>query len=72
MTHYTKYMQHIHNQAIASAIEMAVLCVTEDILELLIKTGVKPHAELLKKIRSLQKYEYGKITPINNEPCASE
>lgn len=69
---YQQHMQHIHNQATASAIEVAAFCLMEDVVELLIKTGVKPEGTLLTKIRELQRYEYGKITPVHNEPRASK
>jgi len=58
MTRYTKYMQHIHNQGIASAIEQAIMLFTEDVLDLLVKTGVRDNSLLINKIRDLQKYEY--------------
>lgn len=72
MTSYAKYMQHIHNQAIAASIEAGVSCIIEDVVELLLSNGVKPHGEILNKIRKLQKYEYGKIAPINNESCKAK
>ena len=58
MTRYAKYMQHIHNQATASAIEQAVMLFTQDVLDLLIKTGVHDGSMLVNKIKDLQKYEY--------------
>lgn len=60
MDRYKKFMQKIHNVGTASAIEMAALLLTEDILDHLIKTGVKEDSKLLKDIRSLQSYEYKK------------
>lgn len=66
MTRYQKHMQHIHNAAQAMAIENAVMLLTEDIVDYLIKGGVKPGAPLLKEVRDLCKYEYNpKI--LNNE-----
>lgn len=58
MTRYKKYMQRIHNQAIASDIEAAISFFTQDVLELLVNTGVRHNSELISKIKDLQKYEY--------------
>lgn len=58
MTHYQHYMQQIHNQGTAMNIELAVSCLTQDVIDYLIQTGVKPGSPLLKKIKDLQKYEY--------------
>lgn len=58
MTRYQKHMQQIHNQATAQSIESAVRLLTEDIIDFLIKAGVRQHSALLKDIRNLSKYEY--------------
>lgn len=58
MTRYKKHMQHIHNQATASSIEMAVTLLLDDISEYLIKSGVKPDSRLIKEIKEFNKYEY--------------
>lgn len=51
-------MQHIHNQATASSIEMAVVLLLDDISEYLIKSGVKPDSRLIKEIKEFNTYEY--------------
>jgi len=58
MTRYQKHMQHVHNIGQAMTIENAVMLVIEDVIEHLIKNGVKQDAPLLKQIRALGKYEY--------------
>lgn len=58
MTRYQKHMQHIHNQATASSIEMAVTLLLEDISDFLINSGVKPGCKLIEDIKSFNKYDY--------------
>lgn len=58
MTRYQKYMQSIHSVATASAVEMGVMLIIEDVLDHLIKSGVKPDSNLIKEIRSLKEYTY--------------
>lgn len=52
-------MQQIHNQATAFNVEMGIGLFTNDIIDLLIKTGVKKDSELISKIKSLKNYQYG-------------
>lgn len=65
MTRYEKHMQHIHNKATAMSIEMAVELLIDDIVECLIKSGVKHDASLLKDIRKLSHYQYNPQKQIN-------
>lgn len=58
MTRYQKHMQHVHNVGQAMAIENAVILLTEDIVDFLVKSGIKQGAPLLRQIRELIKYEY--------------
>ena len=68
MTRYKNFMQQVHNQAIAHDIEWAAARLTEDVIDLLIKTGVRPGSPILNKIKELQKYEYsGSILSSNNK-----
>jgi hypothetical protein len=67
MTRYQKHMQHIHNIGQAMAIENAVMLLTEDIVDFLVKSGIKEGAPILKDIRALSKYEYNPKQTINNE-----
>jgi hypothetical protein len=60
MNRYKKHMQKVHNVGTATSIEMAVLLIIEDVVDHLIKTGVKADSKLLKDIRGLQSYEYKK------------
>lgn len=60
MDRYKKHMQKVHNIGTATSIEMAVLLIMEDVVDHLIKTGVKEDSKLLKDIRDLQSYEYKK------------
>lgn len=58
MNRYQKHMQHVHNQATAISIEMAVCVLIEDIIEHLINSGVIADSEMVKNVRELSKYEY--------------
>lgn len=62
MTRYQLHMQLIHNQATALSIEMAVTVFTEDVLEYLIKSGVKADSKIIQDLRNLSKYEYNAKT----------
>lgn len=58
MTRYQKYMQKIHSVGTASAVEMGVMLIIEDVLDHLIKSGVKADSPIIKEIRSLREYTY--------------
>lgn len=58
MTRYQKYMQHIHSQATASAIETAVKLLTEDIVDYLVQHGVKADSNLIAEIKTFKDYVY--------------
>lgn len=58
MTRYQKYMQEIHSVSTAYAIELGAMLIIEDVLDHLIKTGVKADSPLIKQIRSLREYTY--------------
>lgn len=62
MTRYQKHMQHIHNQGTANAIEAAVMCITEDIADYLIKCGVHADSKLIKEVRTFKDYVYNPNT----------
>lgn len=67
MTRYQKHMQHVHNIGQATAIENAVMLLMEDVIDFLVKSGVKQDAPILKEIRNLSKYEYNPKSILNNE-----
>lgn len=58
MTRYQKYMQEIHSVSTAYAIELGALLLTEDILDYLIKSGIKADSKIIKDVRNIKKYEY--------------
>jgi hypothetical protein len=58
MTRYKSYIQKIHSVATASAIEMGVLLITEDVCDYLVNSGVQADSNLIKEIRKLKEYEY--------------
>ena len=57
-------MQHIHNQATATSIEMAVNCLLQDICEFLVKSGVKAESKLINDIKQFKDYDYDAQTQI--------
>jgi hypothetical protein len=58
MTRYQKHMQHIHNIGAAMSIESAVYLVVDDIVDLLVKSGIKADSELIKNVRKCGTYTY--------------
>lgn len=69
MTRYQKHMQRIHDVSTATTIEAAVMLLTEDIADYLVKSGVKPDSRLIKEIRTFKDYEYnpkGHIKSLGN------
>lgn len=68
LTRYESHMQLVHNQATAMSIELAILLFTEDILDVLIKTGVKENSALINKVRALKKYNYNALQDSYTKP----
>lgn len=67
MNRYKKYMQHIHSVGTATAIEMAVILLTEDIADFLVHNGIKADSPLINEVRKLKDYEYKPKKALNED-----